>query len=276
MLISVYLSPLLFYLILPGMADVQIQRPAFPAPKWIFEETFEGPRPLATVHKKEFGAPHAFTLVDTPVFQGRRAARLELRDTDPMVSNGTRAEVTIVKDAVEKEMWYSFAVLFPSEGFEKDRQTEIISQWWQSGDKHLGEANTSPATALRIKSDRFILDTGFNGGLVSRGVEPESRRKIDLGPVTKEVWHQFVFHFVHSYQSEGLIEVWHNGNKILSHAGGNMYNNVALPKWKLGIYKWKWNEEDTTDTHRRVLYYDNIRVGNKSTSLTAISTGTGR
>jgi hypothetical protein len=36
-----------------------------------------------------------------------------------------------------------------------------------------------------------------------------------------------------------------------------------MPKWKLGIYKWKWNGDGTTDTHKRILYYDNIKVGTK-------------
>jgi hypothetical protein len=233
----------------------------------IVAETFETPVPWQTAHGTEFGSVHAFAVVTSPVFQGAKVGRFELKDTDPIVSGGTRAEVTLVKDAVEKEMWYSFAALFPANEFEKDSGREIINQWWQAGDKHLGEPNTSPATALYIQNDHFIFDTGYNDSVVSTGVMPGSRRKIDLGPVTKDTWHQFVFHFIHSYQSDGLVEIWHNGTKILTHPGGNMYNNVALPKWKLGIYKWKWNGDDTTDTKTRVVYYDNIKVGNARATL---------
>ena len=100
---------------------------------------------------------------------------------------------------------------------------------------------------------------------------PASRKRIDLGLVTKDTWHQFVIHFIHSYEADGLIEIWHNGNKILTHPGGNMYNNVAMPKWKLGIYKWKWNGSDTTDTRERILYFDNIRVGNKFVTLSEMT-----
>jgi hypothetical protein len=248
--------------LLPLQAASQIS----PA-KWLIEETFEGPAPFTSAHKTEFGTTHAFSVVATPAYQGNRSARFELRDTDPMISNGTRAEATIVKDAVEKEMWYAFAVYFPADGFIKDSQPEIISQWWQRADKHLGEVNTSPATALQIKNDRFILYTGFNAEQISQGINKESRRKIDLGEVTKDSWHQFVFHFIHSYGADGLVEVWHNGNKVLTHPGGNMYNNVAMPKWKIGIYKWKWNGNDTTDTRKRILYFDNIKVGNEKVSF---------
>jgi hypothetical protein len=243
------------------------------ADQLIMSETFESAVAWQTAHGTEFGPDHAFSVVANPVFDGGKAARFELKDTDPIVSGGTRAEVTIVKDAVQKEMWYSFAALFPADEFLKDSKKEIINQWWQAGDKHLGEANTSPATALYIENDRFVFETGYNDAQVSSGVIPESQREFDLGPVTKDTWHQFVFHFVHSYQSDGLIEIWHNGTKLLTHSGGNMYNNVALPKWKLGIYKWKWNGEGTTDTQKRVIYFDNIKAGNGQATLQAMMPG---
>jgi hypothetical protein len=128
-----------------------------PAGNSLFAETFEGPTPFAAVENTDFGTPYSFSVVSRPVYKGSKSARFELRDTDPMVSNGTRAEVTVVKDAVQREMWYSFAVYFPADDFAPDTKTEIISQWWQAGDNHLGEANSSPATALRIQNDRFIL-----------------------------------------------------------------------------------------------------------------------
>jgi hypothetical protein len=189
-----------------------------PVRNQVFTETFESPRPFSTVSNTDFGRPYSIRIVDNPVFKGTRSARFELRDTDPMVNNGTRSEVTIIKSGVEREMWYSFAVYFPAEDFAPDSKTEIISQWWQAGDKHLGESNASPATALRIQNDRFIFDTGYNDAQVSTGVIPESRKKIDLGPVTKDSWHQFVFHFIHSYEPDGLIEIWHDDKKVLTHS----------------------------------------------------------
>lgn len=233
----------------------------------IFSETFEGPAPFCDAHNTDFGKSHSFSVVDSPVFKGHKAARFKLKASDPMVSSGTRAEVTVVKHAVKKEMWYSFAVLFPAEGYDIDSQKETISQWHQMADAHLGEKPQSPATFLGVRNDRFTLDTGYNTRKVSDGVEKDKRKSFDLGPVTKDVWHTFVFHFLHSYKPEGLIEVWHNGRKILRHTGGNMYNSDDMPKWKLGIYKWKWNGEGHSDTRKRILYYDNIRVGNGKASL---------
>lgn len=233
----------------------------------LFEENFEGPVPFIDAQNTGFGSSHSFMVVTTPVYQGKKAARFKLKSTDPMIHNGTRAEVTTVKYAREKEMWYSFAVFFPEEEFKKDSHKEAISQWFQQEDAHLGEPSQSPATSLGIRNDRFYLDTGYNRDKVCKAVTQESRKIIDLGKVEKDTWHEFVFHFVHSYKSDGLIEIWHNGSKVLTHKGGNMYNNEDLPKWKLGIYKWQWNGGGKTDTRKRVIFLDNIKVGNSKATL---------
>jgi hypothetical protein len=173
-----------------------------------------------------------------------------IRKDEPLVKGGKRSEVTIIKgeNLPGRDMWYSFAAYFPSEGFAYDETQEMISQWYQNG---------SPATGFRINRDRFYLETGNT---------PDGRKKIDLAQVTKDTWHEFVFHFVHSHGTDGLIEVWHNGTKILTHKGGNMYNVDIMPKWKVGLYKssFKYN---TSLVDKRVAYYDNIRVGNANATL---------
>jgi hypothetical protein len=224
----------------------------------IFEETMEGETPFSTAYdaKSDLATSYSLTYVTNPVFQGLRSARFELRDTDPQVSSGTRAEVTIVKGNITNDTWYSFAAYFPSSDFAFDSTQEIINQWYQNG---------SPATALRINKDRFYLLTG-------NSLKPDNRQIIDLAAVTKDEWHEFVFHFIHSYQANGLIEVWHNGVKILTHTGGNMYKDV-LPKWKLGVYKSSFSN-GTSGVHKRVLFYDNIRVGNSNATYAEMAPST--
>jgi hypothetical protein len=273
------LNPLLMLLLLGGLViscqeneweenmdeSIAVVESATASPL-VFSETFEGPAPFCHAQNTSFGKSHSFSVVNSPVYAGNKAGCFKLKASDPEISNGTRAEITVINERVKKEMWYSFAVLFPQEGYQKDAHWEIISQWHQGPDVHLGEQSQSPSTSLLIRQDRFVLETGYSTKKVSDGLDPDNRKRLDLGAVTKDSWHSFVFHFVHSYKSDGLIEVWHNGKKMLTHTGGNMYNSVDLPKWKLGIYKWKWNGQATTDTKKRILYYDNIKVGsNKAT-----------
>ncbi|KAA9325646.1 polysaccharide lyase [Adhaeribacter soli] len=218
----------------------------------IYEETMEGSSPFSTAHGIEAGSmSYGLTYVTNPVFTGKKAARFELRETDPLESTGKRVEVTIVKGSegdIQKDTWYSFSQYLPTD-YAKDKEPEVINQWFQG---------SSPATALRIKDDTYHLHTG-------NSLSPDNRQYISLGPVAKGQWTQFVLHFIHSNGSDGLIEVWRNGTKILTHKGGNMYSG-ELPKWKVGVYKSAF-KYGTSDVDKRVLYYDDIRVGNANATL---------
>ncbi|TPE42503.1 polysaccharide lyase [Pontibacter mangrovi] len=222
---------------------------------YIFQETFEGSSAFSGRHT-QFGSSYSFQMVDNPVYSGSKSGRFELRSSDQEVANGTRAEVIVADPATNKNRWYSFAVYFPSKDYAYDSGSEVISQWWQT-------SGSTQATSLRVRKDRLILRTGNNSS---------SLKEIDLGQISKDNWQEYVFHFVHSNGSDGLIEVWRNGTKILEHTGGNMYND-KMPNWKIGVYKASWNNGET-ETSKRVLYYDNIRVGNENASLADMTTST--
>lgn len=216
----------------------------------IYEETMEGLTPFSTAHDWDVGSwAYALQFVKSPIYKGLKTARFEIREDQPLVANGKRSEVTIIKGSlgkITKNAWYSFAVYFPSEGYEYDDEREVINQWYQNG---------SPATSLRTRRDRILLETGNT---------MDTRRQFDIGAIAKDKWHTFVFHFIHSYQSDGLIELWVNGTKKLTLKGGNMYDDI-LPKWKVGIYKSAF-KYGTSDVSRRVIYFDNIKVGNEKAS----------
>ncbi|MDO9552898.1 polysaccharide lyase [Rhodonellum sp.] len=222
----------------------------------IYDENFEGSNPLSFTWK-QLAESYSFGTVTNPAFQGSKAGKFELRYGDKVVTNsGVRAEVLFPAQN-NRERWYSFAVNFPADGFQKDNDTEIISQWHQ-------ETLGSPSASLNVKNDRLILIVGN-----VQNVGSSKKDNIDLGPVPKNSWNEFVFHYVHSNGSDGLIEVWQNGKKILTRKGGNIYPG-ALPKWKIGVYKWTWASKKT-DVSKRVLYYDNVRMGNENATFNDMS-----
>jgi hypothetical protein len=144
-------------------------------------------------------------------------------------------------------MWYSFAVYFPAEGFQPDTERELISQWYQDG---------SPATSLRVRQDRLYLESGNH---------IESRKQYPITDIAKNRWYELVFHFVHSATADGLVEVWLDGQKVIELKGGNMYQDV-LPKWKIGVYKAAFKKNKSL-VDKRVVYFDNIKVGNATATL---------
>ncbi|WP_143962600.1 polysaccharide lyase [Litoribacter populi] len=220
----------------------------------LLQEDFLGSNPFGQVHK-QFGTNHAFNVTEDPRDRSNKAGRFELRKNDPITSNGKRSEVLFPAQD-NRDRWYSYSVYLPSSGFRTDRDNDIITQWHQAG-------GGSPATTVRVQNDRFLVKSGNT---------KESRKDFDLGVATKDVWHDFVFHIVHSPNSDGLVEVWHNGEKILTQKGGNMYP-LEMPRWKVGIYKASWANRDT-DTNVRVLMFDNIKLGNQRADLTEMLIGT--
>ncbi|MES2649733.1 MAG: polysaccharide lyase [Bacteroidota bacterium] len=227
----------------------------------LYEETFEGSDPFGTYVSKQFGTSHAFSVVGSPVFAGAKAGRFELRDTDPLTNSGTRAEVSFPRpDPFIKEQWYSFSVYFPSSDYKYDSHSELIWQLHQGG-------GVSPSAALETRADRYRL--------IIRPT-PDVQEKIDMGAIKKDTWNTVVFHYIHSSSSDGLVEMWLNNTKVLNRPGRNMYTvggDFETPKPKLGIYKWDWNGTETTDVSKRILFFDNIRIGKTSATYNEMVAG---
>ncbi|MBT0809952.1 polysaccharide lyase [Litoribacter ruber] len=217
----------------------------------LMSEDFNGSNPLSQVHQ-QFGTGHAFNVVEDPRDRSNKVGRFELRYGDPITSNGIRSEV-LFPPQEDKERWYSYSIYVPSDEFEEDSDNDIIAQWHQTG-------GGSPATTLRIHNGKW---------LVKSGETKDKREDYVFGDVEKDKWHEFVFHFVHSHGSDGILEVWHNGEKVMERKGGNMHD-LDLPRWKVGIYKASWASR-STDTRLRTLYFDNLKVGDRNADLEAMA-----
>ncbi len=194
---------------------------------------------------RQTSTSYGITAVTDPVFQGSKCARFELRSGDRETNGGTRAELSF-PPITSLNRWYSYAVYAPSAQYKYDEDDEVLSQWHQGG----GE---TPALCLRVRRDRLYIR--ILGSWV------------DLGVFEKDKWQAYVMHVKHSSGSDGLIEFWRNGVKILNRSGANMYSlrddDFHYPYLKMGIYKSDWNGSSTTETSLRVLYYDDIKIGNE-------------
>lgn len=214
----------------------------------IYSESCDGPTLFATYAKRQTATPYGITIAKDKYYSGSQSARFELRDTDPEVQSGTRSEI-VFPETTNLNRWYSFAIYFPRDGYAKDDADEVINQWHQGGGK-------TPALCLRTRNDILYLRV--------LGVWKS------LGTITKDTWQSYVIHVNHSSGSTGIIEIWRDGKLLFTYKGANMYRvtgDIHNPNWKLGIYKSAWNGTAKTKTSKRVLYFDDIKLGNERATL---------
>jgi hypothetical protein len=226
---------------------------------FVFYEDFEVDNNFSQAIKLQNSTAYGFKVVDSLSFIGKRSARFELRHGDPINSNGTRSEAIVIKPSKENEKWYSFAIYLPSKEYPFDPSNEVISQWHQGG---------SPAISLRIQKDEFYLRLPATA--------PDKKWiNISLGKAQKDQWTEFVLHVIHSGTDHGLIQVWKNGEKLITYQGPNNYDHMRLPVWKIGIYKAIWNNNETPSS-KRVVFFDDIKVGDASMNYEKMSNWSSR
>jgi hypothetical protein len=196
--------------------------------------------------KLQAAAPYSITATTAQAYNGTKSVRFELRSTDKEVQSGTRSEITF-PISKNNNRWYSFAMYVPNADYKPDASDEVITQWHQGG-------GATPALCLRTQNDKLYLRV------------LSQKPWVDLGKLDKDKWHTYVFHVIHSAGKDGLVEIWRDGVKILNRPGPNSYpinSTYHLPFWKIGVYKSAWNGSATTQTSKRVLYFDDIRMGNE-------------
>lgn len=211
----------------------------------VWADNIDGATFFSTGVSKQVATTYGITAVSNPYYQGVKSARFELRDTDPEIKNGTRSEISF-PETTNLNRWYAYAMYAPAAQYKYDTDDDVITQWHQGGGK-------TPALCLRVKTDKLYIRI--------LGVWTE------LGVFDKDKWHAYVMHIKHASGSDGLIEIWRDGVKIMNRSGANMYaitGEIHNPNIKMGVYKSDWNGTGTTQTNIRVLYLDDIKIGNEN------------
>ena len=204
-------------------------------------------------------------------FRGSRYVHFQLKKGWPLVGSAQRyrSEVVIFKPDEDPQfadlmpnVWYSFAILFPAVGMESDfTSRDIINQWFEDansdntikvdGGKVYFEATPNTGSTTKLRFDLF-------GQTITA---PQSNNVSAMVPIPRGEWHEFVFHIIHS-TTNGLVDIWRDGQWIHHITGKTMH--LMYPKWKIGIYK---SNFDLSVYDSRVLYFDNIRVGDSTATL---------
>jgi len=202
------------------------------------------------------------SIATSPTRSGKYAMKTSLdrhKDKVPY-----RTELSGPRSKVGGEYWYGFSIFLPKD-YVTDNIWEIVAQWHGVPDFDIGENWRNPVMALSTNGGKWTLlnrwdakRNTFEGGKKSYG----GTEIYDFGLYETEVWADWVIHVKWSYQPDGILEVWKNGEKVVDQKGPNTFNDAKGPYFKMGIYKgWKDPDRPGDAISKRVLYHDEFRMG---------------
>lgn len=175
-----------------------------------------------------------------------KSLKFDLRSTDAIVSSSKRAEIQLAgTDAPEtSERWYGLRYWL--EKYDADGGAESLLQWHDVD-------GTTPPLSLQVQSGRMRIMQSFTSGNIP----------YDLGPTDMGKWINIVIHVKWTTGTNGLLEVWRDGTKIVNKQGVRT-NSKGGSYMKIGINKWSWAPGGGSSTAtQRVFYIDNFRMGNE-------------
>ncbi|QMU29616.1 polysaccharide lyase [Adhaeribacter radiodurans] len=211
--------------------------------------------PTADPFLVQTGTSYGFDVSSNRSRNGSNAARFEIRNE----ANQIRSEISLAGET-QSERWYGNSLYLPANDWDSDLNPDgwdIITQWHAREDK--GEDARFPPIALVVSKGRLSLVVYWATQADNTNSTVSGKKVFDLGTLEKDKWLDMVYHINFSHESDGVLEVWKNGEKVINYNGPNCYNDKSLPYFKAGIYKRRWY-----DVTKRVVYVDEVRVGNKN------------
>jgi hypothetical protein len=202
-------------------------------------------------------ATYSINRVNTVARTGSYSARYELRKSDGLVGFGKRSEAlrySKSEPVVKVERWYASSYYLPGD-YITDAAPECVTQWHTN----IG----SPPLSLWTQNGQWRI-TRFGN------------KQTIVGNYTKNKWTDFVFHVKWSTGSDGLIEAWKDGIKVLTFTGATILTGTSYGAYmRTGLYKWPWNPTSSiaSSTLQRVLYVDDVRIGNANATYYDVAPG---
>src|SRR5437588_1418702 len=120
-----------------------------------------------------------------------------------------------------QDEWWAHSLMFPP-GYVPP-PVAAVWNWGALFDLH----NSSPGGGqpnFMVYATPTGLELHMAGGpnTVNRPSDP-GYYSIAIGPITKNVWYDFVYHVKWSSGSDGLFQAWLNGKQVMNYSGPNLY-----------------------------------------------------
>lgn len=225
---------------------------------------------------------NASTGISTEQFRkGKQAGKVVLDVSNGGVGHKAMFRYTIlpagkVLEESKDEIWVSFSLYLPNEGddkWETDTIPELIFQLHN-------DIVASPMLAIYSQNDRFNITYRFADADPHQPIPHQnprvSIRKPWSGKIQKGKWLDWVFRIKFSPLTEnGLLQVWlnkdNNFEKIVDKQQIRIgYNCSERTDLDIGIYKWDWKCPTVSKVKKRVMYVDEVSIGNSAANLEAM------
>jgi rhamnogalacturonyl hydrolase YesR len=208
------------------------------------------------------GTTQVVEKADAPVRAGFDSAKFTLP------AGSRRSELYVYPpDPKGAERWYSTSVFVPQD-YKADPLRDIVAQWHEEPDWHLGETWRVPPLSLALMNSQWQIASRWDSRPVNDNSwdppAPYGGRKEYYSPLERGVWTDWVFHLKWSYQSGGLLEAWKNGVKIVNPSGPNTYNDQSGNYFKVGLYHPDVALDTNPVTPLKVLFQDEVKIGDHS------------
>ena len=196
------------------------------------------------------GARQNIAVVDAPVFQGRRAARIDIHPDDLFPNQHNRVELHY--DARQtgegQETFFSLRFLLP----ENSKVHEDIAYWETQGPSY------QQSMALYIDPSGDGTRLGFRTNL-------PAAREHWTGHITVGEWHQIAMHVVWSQSAKrGRVSLWLDGRPVVQDVPAQTKPNPA------GLFVQTGFHRDNSQPFSESIYLDDAI---EATSLKEVLTG---
>lgn len=178
-----------------------------------------------------------------------KAVRFEIRPHDPKISDGTRAELRDMHEAVNgEETWYRFASLLPEDFAIDSPHRLVISQWHERVRE--GHKSLRPPISHRLWNGRFVVTLWYEQLVEEKGLDGDGEIIFERPSLERGVLHEFAYKVLWSSGADGEIVAWKRTcdlladpctaawREIIRHEGANGYDSADVRSYyfKLGLY----------------------------------------
>ena len=176
------------------------------------------------------------------------------------------------------EYWIGFSIFVPP-GFSADGDGcgELWFQFQAVPDP--GELWRSPILAIHVPQDRYSITSKWDTRVFTEDMSWTGTTTLASLPVLPDRgrWVDWVFHVNWSWQGDGLVEIWKDGERIAVRDGPNCSNDREGPRISFGVYKWPWRPGSNAAANcnpsivERLIYVDELRIAGHDGGYEAVA-----